>query len=56
MNIKKKDRIAIVLSVFWLGFITVSELARGYNFWQEFFGFGLPVWAYWAYRFIKGSG
>ena len=53
MSKDKQTRLAIVISIFWLGFLIVSEIAYGRDFWQEFLGFGLPVWAYWAYRFVS---
>jgi len=55
MNLTKKNRIAIVVSIFWLIFAMIlSDSWSGVDF-TMFFVFGLPVWIYWAYRFIKGN-
>jgi len=48
----KKNRIAIVLSLFWLFLAFIGRIV----FTLEYFLIsGLPVWIYWSYRFIKGD-
>jgi len=55
MNLTKKNRIAIVVSIFWLTFAMIlSSGYYGIRF-TDFFVLGLPVWIYWSYRFIKGN-
>ena len=44
----KRDRIAIVISLGWTLFVFME-----FKYLNDFLSWMVPVFAYWAYRFIK---
>jgi len=58
ITLDKKNRLAIVLSIFWI----LGTVFFGLNYspsleylFQFLIFFGLPVYVYWGYRFYKGD-
>jgi hypothetical protein len=59
-QVTAKTRIAIVISIFWLVFSYLGNLIGDPRYEQNlnlksFSLFSLPVFIYWAYRFVKSA-
>jgi len=61
ITLNKKNRLAIVLSIFWMlgvvffGLVTAGGDDYLANIFVFLILFGLPVYVYWGYRFYKGD-